>query len=199
MTLDDAIYANGFAAVEGVLDDAEVRRLTTLLERVADSEQGRGGVRNLLDFAEMRELASSDAVLRLVKPVLGEGAFVVRGILFDKKDGANWKVPRHQDVTIAVRHRVDAEGYGPWSVKQDVLHAQPPSNVMENMLSVRLHLDDCPRTNGALRVIPGSHTKGKLSQESIEQVVARNEAVTCEMNRGGALLMRSLTIHASTA
>jgi ectoine hydroxylase-related dioxygenase (phytanoyl-CoA dioxygenase family) len=38
-------------------------------------EQNRGGVRNLLDIPEMRELAYSAQVLSLVKPVLGEGAF----------------------------------------------------------------------------------------------------------------------------
>jgi ectoine hydroxylase-related dioxygenase (phytanoyl-CoA dioxygenase family) len=198
MPLNDEICGSGLAIVDGVLDDASIRRFTTLLDKVADSEQGRGGVRNLLHFVEMRELAGSESVLRLVKPLLGDEVFAVRGILFDKKEGANWKVPWHQDVTIAVKTRIDAEGYGPWSVKQDVLHVQPPSVVMEGMLSVRLHLDDCPKTNGALRVIPGSHKVGKLGQESIDQIVATSEAVICEVNRGGALLMRLLMIHASS-
>ena len=137
--------------------------------------------------------------MSLVRPVLGENAFAVRGILFDKKDGANWKVPWHQDVTIAVRDRIDVDGYGPWSIKQDVLHVQPPASALEKMLSVRLHLDDCPRTNGALRVIPRSHQNGKLSQGQIETESTESEAVMCEVLRGGALLMRPLLIHASSA
>jgi ectoine hydroxylase-related dioxygenase (phytanoyl-CoA dioxygenase family) len=194
-----AVGFSGFAIVDDVLDAAEIHQLQRLMESVVSSEQGRGGVRNLLDIPEVRELACSDAVMKLVRPILGEAAFPVRGILFDKKDGANWKVPWHQDVTIAVIDRTDTDGYGAWSMKQDVLHVQPPASVLEKMLSVRLHLDDCPKTNGALRVIPESHAKGKLSQQQIETIVTQSEAVTCEVMQGGALLMRPLLIHASSA
>jgi ectoine hydroxylase-related dioxygenase (phytanoyl-CoA dioxygenase family) len=131
--------------------------------------------------------------------VLGGGAFPVRGILFDKQDGANWKVPWHQDVTIAVKSRVDADGYGPWSVKEGVLHVQPPGSVLERMVSVRLHLDDCPASNGALRVITGSHLEGKLDQNLIRDFVSDDLEVVCEVMKGGALLMSPLTIHASSA
>ncbi|HEY6413253.1 MAG TPA: phytanoyl-CoA dioxygenase family protein [Edaphobacter sp.] len=199
MSFAQEVSSTGFAIVEGVLDATTIQQFGALLESFACSEQGRGGVRNLLDVPEVRELAGSESIMKLVRPVLGKAAFAVRGILFDKKDGANWKVPWHQDVTIAVRDRMDADGYGPWSIKQDVLHVQPPSVVLEKMLSVRLHLDDCPKTNGALRVIPKSHEDGKLSQEQIATMVMQSAAVTCEVNRGGALLMRPLLIHASSA
>ena len=195
----DPVRDEGFAIVEDVLDDTSISRFVKLLEDVARVEQNRGGVRNLLDIPEMRELAYSAQVLSLVKPVLGEGAFAVRGILFDKRDGANWKVPWHQDVTIAVKQRVEAEGYVAWSVKQDVLHVQPPSNVLEKMLSVRLHLDDCQVTNGALRVIPKSHLGGKLSQESITKLVREDTVITCAVESGDVLLIRPLVIHASSA
>jgi ectoine hydroxylase-related dioxygenase (phytanoyl-CoA dioxygenase family) len=199
MNLAQQVCFSGFAIIENVLDVLSTDRLRALMESIATREEGRGGVRNLLDVPEVRELADSEAIMNLVQPILGESAFAVRGILFDKKDGANWKVPWHQDVTIAVRERVDVDGYGPWSIKQDVLHVQPPANILEGMLSVRLHLDDCPKTNGALRVIPKSHEDGKLSQQQIETKSAQREAVTCEVRCGGALLMRPLLIHASSA
>ena len=123
----------------------------------------------------MRELASSDDLLCLVEPIRGRGAFVVGGILFDKQEGANWKLPWHQDVTIAITNKVDVNGYGPWSMKQGVLHVQPPATVLENMLSVRLHLDDCPLPNGALRVIPKAHLAGELSQQAIAEIVAHHD------------------------
>lgn len=199
MSFADEVQGDGFAIVEDVLDLTSISRLATLLESVAETAKGQGGVRNLLDLVEMRELAYSTPMIGLVTPILGDGAFAVRGILFEKKDGANWKVPWHQDVTIAVKNRAEVENYGPWSVKQDVLHVQPPSAVLEKMVSVRLHLDDCPLSNGALRVIPGSHTQGKLSQEAIAEFAKNEKPIACEVRRGGALLMRPLTIHASSA
>lgn len=184
---------------EGALDSSRVTDLIGIVQSRLIQKSGRGGVRNLLDIPEMRELARSEVVRKLVAPVLGDGFFPVRGILFDKNDAANWKVPWHQDVTIAVLKRMDSAGYGPWSVKSGVTHVQPPTNVLAEMLSVRLHLDDCPQEKGALRVIPGSHLGGKLGEVQINNIASTNKAVTCELTAGGALLMRPLLIHASSA
>lgn len=195
----ERVEIDGFAIVPDVLDAGQVRSLASALRENATAPAGRGGRRNLLDEPVVRELAHSDEIRHLVTPILGEDAFVVRGILFDKTEGANWKVPWHQDVTIAVKSRVEVDGFGPWSTKQGVLHVQPPDYVLQKMLSVRIHLDNCPATNGALRVIPKSHRNGKLSETAIAGMIQGCEAVTCEVGAGGALLMRPLLIHSSSA
>jgi ectoine hydroxylase-related dioxygenase (phytanoyl-CoA dioxygenase family) len=185
--------------VENFLAESEVVALVNFVEQNLSAVGLRGGVRNLLDFPKMRDLAESSAIRAIVKTILGSDARVVRGILFDKTEGANWKVPWHQDVTIAVDRRVEAAGYGPWSIKAGVLHVQPPAFVLERMVSVRLHLDDCPKENGALRVIAGSHSNGKLEERLIQDLAERSVAVTCAMQRGGVLVMRPLLLHASSA
>ncbi len=194
-----SVASDGFSMFEGLLTESAVDDLVSFVEQNISVESRRGGARNLLDFPEMRALAESSVVRSEVEAVLGRNARVVRGILFDKTEGANWKVPWHQDVTIAVTHKVEAEGFGPWSMKAGVLHVQPPATVLERMLSVRLHLDDCPKENGALRVIPGSHTSGKLEERLIEELAERSATVTCAMFRGGVLMMRPLLLHASSA
>jgi hypothetical protein len=194
-----ALDRDGFLVIEEVLPRDQMAGLVAFVERSLTVSDGRGGLRNLLAVPEMRELAESQALRGLVEPVLGKAAKVVRGTLFDKTSAANWKVPWHQDVTIAVAARVEAEGFGPWSVKVGILHVQPPAAVLEQMLSVRIHLDDCPAANGALRVLPGSHTKGKIAETEIRGSALRNEAVACEVAAGGVLLMRPLLLHASSA
>jgi hypothetical protein len=198
------IDENGFAIRENILSPTEVTRL---LETIAPINrpgtlQKRNSVyavRNLLNASPtIRELSGSAAIRNLVEPILGAEAFSVRGILFDKIADANWKVPWHQDVTIAVQERVETEGFGPWSIKADVLHVQPPAYVLENMLSVRLHLDPCRAENGALRVIPGSHRRGRIPEDQIPDVRDRSPEVICESGVGGALLMRPLLLHASS-
>jgi ectoine hydroxylase-related dioxygenase (phytanoyl-CoA dioxygenase family) len=185
--------------VENFLPEQEVADLVNFVEQNLSANGHRGGVRNLLDFPRMRNLAKSRAMLTAVGAILGSGVRVVRGILFDKTEVANWKVPWHQDVTIAVNQKVEVAGYGPWSVKAGILHVQPPASVLERMLSVRLHLDDCPEENGALRVIAGSHTNGKLDERLIQDIAKRSAAVTCAMQRGGVLMMRPLLLHASSS
>ena len=185
--------------IEGLLSDEEIDDLIDCVRRDIPAKGRRGGVRNLLDFSKIRDLADSPAIRAEVETILGSRASVVRGILFDKTEGSNWKVPWHQDVTIAVDRRVEVPGYGPWSIKEGILHVQPPAEVLENMLSIRLHLDDCPEENGALRVIPGSHTGGKLGERQIQELGERSIAVTCAMRHGGVLMMRPLLLHASSA
>ena len=201
---EDEVRIDGFAVVENVLSRQQVDDLLHALERIGDtgSVRKRGGifaVRNLLDeSAEVRKLAESDAVRALVEPILGAHFFPVRGILFDKIPDANWKVPWHQDVTIAVRERVEAEGFGPWSMKADVLHVQPPAAILEHMLTVRLHLDPCGEENGALRVLPGSHTREKIPENEIATLRESLPEEVCAVGLGGALLMRPLLLHASS-
>jgi len=144
-------------------------------------------------------LASSQAIRALVAPILGNDFFPVRGILFDKIADANWKVPWHQDVTIAVQERVEVDDFGPWSMKAEVLHVQPPPCVLERMLTVRLHLDRCDENNGALRVIPSLHRHGRIPEDQIDAFRSHAPEHVCAAEIGGALLMRPLLLHASSA
>lgn len=197
-TLSEVIEREGWAITPPVIPPLEVDRvLADLPPWIAE---GRGGVRNLLEsLRSVRELATSAAVRSVAEAVLGGRAFAVRALLFDKTPEANWKVVWHQDLTIAVRRRVNAIGFGPWSEKAGVTHVQAPTELLERMLAVRVHLDDCGRENGPVRVLPGSHRGGRLSPEAIQSWRAKGEAVDCLVERGGILAFRPLILHASSA
>jgi ectoine hydroxylase-related dioxygenase (phytanoyl-CoA dioxygenase family) len=202
--LKTAVDRDGFAIVDSIVPNERLASLLGGLERISDdvSVQKRGGifaVRNLLEVVpEVNELAGSAAIKSLVQAILGVDCFPVRGILFDKIPNANWKVPWHQDVTIAVQAKIEAKDFGPWSVKADVLHVQPPASILENMISVRIHIDDCAEDNGALRVIPGSHRRGRIPEKEIPALRAESMERVCPVCIGGALLMRPLLLHASS-
>ena len=202
-SMTSQIDADGYAVQEAILTESEIAALVDAIERQQDGEKllrsGRiFAVRNLLDLTEIAKLAESVPVRQLAEAVLGGPAFAVRGILFDKIPEANWKVPWHQDVTIAVRAREDVEGFGPWSTKAGILHVQPPAQVLERMISIRLHLDACDESNGALHVIAGSHRAGRIAEGEIPSILAKSRACTCTVGRGGAMLMRPLLLHASS-
>jgi ectoine hydroxylase-related dioxygenase (phytanoyl-CoA dioxygenase family) len=191
----------GFAIVPTVLRPESVDELAAAIEHAQAKRAGKSahGLRNLLQAVPaVHRVSGSPAVRALVEPVLGSKAFVARSLLFDKTPAANWKVAWHQDLTIAVQQRLDVPGFSAWSVKDGVVHVQPPTAFLEQMLTVRLHLDDCDSSNGPLQVIPGSHKAGRLIAEQISEWRERQAATSCIVPCGGALLMRPLLLHASS-
>lgn len=204
MNLGSQFEREGFLVVPDLLAvvdcDALAEELTVLLQRQKQSSsRSRGGLRNVLcASARAKAAATSEKFLTLVSGLLGGRAFPVRAILFDKTAGANWGVPWHQDLAIAVAERLETAGFGPWSVKDGTVHVQPPQHILAGMITIRLHLDDCAADNGALRVLPGSHRHGELRTETISHWASNHAPVTCEIFKGGALVMRPLLLHASS-
>jgi ectoine hydroxylase-related dioxygenase (phytanoyl-CoA dioxygenase family) len=98
-----------------------------------------------------------------------------------------------------VRERAETPGFGPWSVKAGVPHVQPPPELLARMLTLRLHLDDCGPANGPLQVLPGSHADGALSPAAVAAWRGRVPPEACLVPAGGAVLMRPLILHASSA
>jgi ectoine hydroxylase-related dioxygenase (phytanoyl-CoA dioxygenase family) len=195
----DAFVRDGYAVVPDAIAGAEVDALLAALAPLAGAARERGGVRHLLrDVPAVRDLARSAPVRAVAGSALGRDAFAVRGILFDKTPGANWKVVWHQDLTIAVRERRDVPGFGPWTEKDGVPHVQPPAGLLARMVAVRVHLDDCTAANGPVRVIPGSHRGGRLGVAEVERWRASRPEVVCTVPRGGILAFHSLLLHASS-
>jgi ectoine hydroxylase-related dioxygenase (phytanoyl-CoA dioxygenase family) len=196
---------DGFAIVPRVVGEERIAALLSALRAISEGVGARRkgsvyAIRNLLEVVpSLREVAESAPVRSLVEPLLGAECFVVRAIFFDKTPEANWKVAWHQDLSIAVRRRVEAEGFGAWTEKAGVTHVQPPADVLRDMLALRLHLDASDETNGSLKVIPGSHLSGRLGAVEIQRWREGVEPVECHVPRGGALLMKPLLLHASSA
>jgi hypothetical protein len=190
--LSEKVEANGFAVVPSCLNDETVQRLGS---EISDTSYG---VRNLLAVPVVRKLAGSDPVRTLAEALLGKMCFAVKGTFFNKTQESNWKVGWHQDLTIMVQKRREVQGFGPWTVKAGIAHVQPPAGVLSRILAVRLHLDESGEENGPLRVIPGSHGQGRFSSEEVAEWTNRGSTI-CRVPKGGALLMRPLLLHASSA
>jgi len=202
----ESVRLAGFAMVPGILGPDAVAELVDAVDRagpldaVLRREGDVYGMRDLLRAVpEVRRLAGSPALVNLASSILGPGAFAVRGLLFDKSAGANWGVAWHQDLTISVRERVEADGFAPWTIKAGIPHVRPPIGVLEGMLTLRVHLDDCDGSRGPLRVVPGSHLGGRLGAEATRDWLERVAAVDCLVPLGGVILMRPLLLHASSA
>jgi hypothetical protein len=197
-----AFRRDGYFIHNDVVSDEVVQSLRLAVAAIPDREEVRRrrsvyGVRNLLEICPaVRELAAESAIRQFVTPVLGDHAFAVRAIFFDKAPHANWSLFWHQDNVIAVKERLELPGFVAWSQKAGVWQVQPPVNVLAKMIAVRIHLDDCGADNGPLRVLPGSHRFGWLDDQ-LDEWKARVPEVICAVKCGGIVAMCPLTLHAS--
>src|SRR5688572_3154264 len=146
----------------------------------------------------VRTLAGDPRLLAMAMRTLGSGAWPFRATLFDKSPASNWLVVWHQDTALPLRSRRELPGWGPWSVKAGVLYAHAPSSALADVVALRVHLDDSGPDNGPLRVLPGSHVHGVLSDAAIHDLASRVAPQACLCRRGGIIAMRPLLVHASS-
>lgn len=196
-------FANdGYFIADGIVSADEVDRLRHAIADLPQSEQVRRrqgvyGVRNLLQICPaVREVARDTRVRQFATAILGENAFAVRAVFFDKVPGANWSLFWHQDNIIAVADRIEAPGFSGWSKKAGVWQVQPPVEILGRMLAIRIHLDDCGPANGPLRVLPGSHRHGWIDDQ-LDAWKGRVPEILCVAQAGGIVGMCPLTLHAS--
>lgn len=189
---------DGFAVFRGAVPTLQIEELTDSVEG-ARSEQAAPGLRNLFNrCSSVRSFANASVAFSIAREILGVAALPVRAILFDKNPASNWYVTWHQDLSIPVKNKVDSDGYGPWSIKDGVLHVQPPAQILEQMVALRIHLDWCSEANGAIKFIAGSHRAGILEPGQLRHWRDNHVSVVCPAARGDIIAMRPLILHSSS-
>jgi ectoine hydroxylase-related dioxygenase (phytanoyl-CoA dioxygenase family) len=160
--------------------------------------RSRAGARHLMTNAVVRELAHDARLLGLARNWLRADAIPFKATLFDKSPETNWLVAWHQDTAVPVAQRRERPGWGPWSEKEGILYAHAPAQVLGAIVALRVHLDDSTPDNGPLRVLPGTHERGVLSDEQVHDCARVIGARQCCLAAGGVVAMRPLLIHASS-
>jgi hypothetical protein len=189
----------GVALAASVFTLEHVKAMTNAVAPLLhEGERTRPGVRQVMKRApELERLVLTPEFLRLRDEAVGVGGRVVRAIAFDKTAATNWMVPWHQDATIAVKERVDVAGFGPWAVKDGDVHCQPPRDVLESIVTLRIHLDDCPHEAGSLRVMAGSHRGGLMDEREIAALVSTGTIIDTPARAGDVVVTTPLAVHSS--
>lgn len=187
--------ANGFALVPEVLSHAECESLTS---RLAGVPSDSAGTRSLLSQDWCRALAATLRRHPALAPLLPAGFAAVQCTYFEKSAARNWLVPVHQDLSIPVAARVEHPSLGGWSEKEGVLYVQPPAELLQQLVALRLHIDACGAEDGPLRVVPGSHLSGRMEEQAAAAARHAGTEAVCTVGHGGVMAMRPLLLHASS-
>lgn len=191
MSIRDLFETEGRVWFRSAVSKEDLR----VLEDVAGTSLKAG---QRLDMSEkLRGCLSIERSIGRVIAQIDPDAKPVRAVSFNKSQQTNWGVPWHQDRVIAVRARENVSGFGNWSFKAGGWHCEPPLDLLETMLFVRIHLDDTDCDNGSMSIALGSHMEGTVRSGQAEEIAQKYEIETCEAKRGDILVLKMLTLHAS--
>lgn len=197
------IEASGYALLPSAFSPAECAGWAAVIHEVLTScpdpatslRRHTGaiyGARNLREvFPASQTLWRKEPLVSLMTTLLGPRFGLVRGLFFDKSPESNWSLPWHQDLTIAVQdNSLPTNLFKNPTRKAGVPHVEAPREILEQMLTLRIHLDDVTPDNGPLRVLAGSHRAAAPP--------SKDRDVTILAKAGDVLAIRPLLYHCSS-
>lgn len=199
------INSEGFVIIDKVYSENEIEKIISEIEKVTQIENDNSTFRKSQDLFAIRQFHKeipetlkyifNKNLKEIIKTNFGENYFITKSIYFDKPEKSNWFVSYHQDLTISVDKKVEVENFENWTTKQNQFAVQPPKEILEQIFTIRIHIDKTTKENGALKVLNKTHNKGIFRTENIE---VENETETiCEIEKGGIMIMKPLLFHAS--
>jgi ectoine hydroxylase-related dioxygenase (phytanoyl-CoA dioxygenase family) len=200
--MKDEFLEEGLKVLNDVYSNSEIEGITQLIDSIDTTKdtfrksEDLFAIRQFLqEIPKSIKLIFNDNLKAIIQEYFGENYFVVKSIYFDKPENSNWYVSYHQDLTISVDQKKEIENFKSWTNKQNQFAVQPPIEYLENISTIRIHLDDTDENNGALKVIPKSHNKGIYRPENIDWGIEKES--NCNVKKGGVMLMKPLLLHSS--
>lgn len=202
MNLSKEFSEQGFHVVNNVYNNEEVGAISNFINNLDTTNPIFRKTNDLFairqfvkEFPEIKKLLFNEKLKEIIKLIGGDDCFIVKSIYFDKPEKSNWFVSYHQDLTISVDKKIEDKNFSNWTTKHNQFAVQPSEEILENIFTIRIHLDDTNEDNGALKVLKKTHLK---SIKRIEEIDFEKELeVFCNVKSGGIMLMKPLLFHAS--
>lgn len=203
MNLIKEFSENGFYVLNEIYSKNEVNSITKFIDSLDTTNpifrktDGLFAIRQFVkEFPEIKQFIFNEKLLNIIETIGGKDYFITKSIFFDKPETSNWFVSYHQDLTISVDKKENIAGFGPWTTKHNQFAVQPPTKILENIFTIRIHIDDTDENNGALKVIDKSHLKEIYRPETINWETEKES--NCSVKSGGIMLMKPLLLHSSS-
>ncbi len=194
---------NGYTILEHFYSNEEVNEIVNRIDHTINNSNSEFiktkdliAIRQLLNhIPELKKLIFNNNITSLLSTLFDTNYFLTKAIYFDKPKNSNWFVAFHQDLSISVDQKSTIDNYKNWTFKKGQYGVQPPVSILQDTITLRIHLDDTNKYNGALKIIPKSHLKGIIRTDSKNWNT--EDKYTCEVKKGGIMLMKPLILHAS--
>ncbi len=194
-TYQRTFHDDGYLALENIL---AIDELNALKQQLVNIDVTGAGSRELLSERWCQTLANQLKNHPVLSTILPNESKAIQCTYFQKSSEKNWLVPLHQDLSIPVKEQFTKEGFTGWSKKQGALFVQPPSTITNQIIAVRLHIDDCLQAHGPLKVVPTSHQLGRIPERQWVAIRDEKGEKECTVNAGGVVIMSPLILHSSS-
>lgn len=182
---------SGYCVTERLFNESELSDMECELSSIKTA-----GERHMLNHTWCSSV--SEAIQKKLADQLPDMAHLkpIQCTYFQKNENTNWHVSWHQDRSLPISADENPQGIS--RIKAGQRYHQPSQEDLDRVIAIRLSLDGCNLMNGGLKVLPGSHKEGILSENKI---LALDKKITHEIPdvaRGCTLIMRPLLLHASS-
>ncbi len=187
----------GFFITKAMFSNEEINSLISLVKASNKKYAVRQLVNKKPEIIEI--LFKNENFKKLYSSVCNSDFFLSKAIFFNKSDTSNWFVSYHQDLSISVKEKMEIDGYYSWTNKENQYGVIPPLKILQNIITFRIHLDKTDITNGALKIVSGSHKNGqiRIDKEFNKLNFSQEQEITCNVDKGGIMLMKPLLLHSS--
>jgi len=192
----------GYSLIGNLYSHSEVKQILGCIESAEQSgssfmkNKDVFAIRQLLkNVPQLSNLLFNEKLKALLNNFFDSKYFLTKATYSDKPAKSNWFVAYHQDLSISVTKKAVNTDYVNWTFKKGQFGVQPPVKILENTITIRIHLDNTDENNGALKVIPKSHSNGIIRLDSKE--FTTDGELVCKIKKGEAMVMKPLTMHAS--
>ena len=196
------INRKGFSIINSIYTSEEIETIGKFIDAQNSSNptfrksEDLFAIRQFLkELPEIKSLVFNEKLKSVIKSIADENYFIVKSIYFDKPEKSNWFVAYHQDLTISVDKKENIEGFGSWTSKHTQFAVQPTLDILQNIFTIRIHLDETDENNGALKVVEESHSKNIFIHETIDWKIEKESF--CNLEAGGIMIMKPLLLHGS--
>lgn len=195
MRYTEQLNETGFGIAPAIYTPEEIAAILYTIESAHGKSELPGERQFLQRTPGLQALLLNETLCNLLQEIAPH-YFIIKSIYFDKPPSSNWRVNWHQDLSIFVKEKTETWGFKNWTKKENEYGVQPPTEFLGNIITVRIHLDDADETNGALKVIPHSHSIGVMRAQTVS--FSDSDAVICNVLAGGVMLMKPLLFHSSS-
>lgn len=197
MNVTETLINQGYVITRDLISPDVIEKLLVELENIGAFDYDQVQNSNLLSTSKAaKDIAYDSSLLALLTQISGQMMFPVKAFILDKSMTSNWEIPWHQDLAIAVEEYKNLPGYTNWSVEVGIPHVHPPAEVLNKLITLRIHLDQCTIQN-SIHAIAGSHQLGVLSGDQMKILIGTSVAEICIAPKNSVMLMRPLLVHYS--